>query len=92
VEPRIAWESSDRLLSGSTLAVRAVGLPDEDVLRAAVAISLHVPPGSTQVADDGSAVVTVLLGPAEALGASAWLRNASLAAEEIGPPLFDFEG
>jgi len=91
VEPQIAWEKSDRLLAGSTLAIRSVGLPHEGELRAAVAFSLYVPPGSTQVADDGSATVTVLLGPEEALGVSAWLRQASQAAEVIGPPLYKYE-
>ena len=91
MEPQIAWEKSDRLLSGSALAIRSVGLPDEGELRSAVAVSLYVPAGATQVADDGSATVTLLLGPAEALGVSAWLRQASQAAEEIGPPLYSYD-
>ena len=90
MEPTIAWERSDRLLSGSTLAVRAVGLPESDELRAAVAITLYAPPGSVRVADDGSATVTVLFGPEEALGVSAWLRQASTAAAELGPPLYAY--
>jgi hypothetical protein len=90
VEPQISWEKSDRLLSGSTLAVRAVGLPDEGQLRSAVAVSLYVPAGATQVAEDGSATVTLLLGPEEALGISAWLREAYQAAETLGPPLYAY--
>jgi hypothetical protein len=90
MEPTIAWEQADRLLSGSTLAVRAVGLPESDELRAAVAITVFAPPEAVQVADDGSATVTLLLAPEEALGASAWLRQASMAATELGPPLFAF--
>jgi hypothetical protein len=90
MEPTIAWEKSDRLLSGSTLAVRAVGLPESDELRAAVAITVYAPPGSVQVAEDGSGTLTLLLAPDEALGASAWLRQASTAAAELGPPLYAY--
>jgi hypothetical protein len=89
--PKIAWEKSDRLLSGSTVAVRAVGLPEGDELRAAVALTLYAPAGSVQVADDGSATVTLLIGPQEALGVSVWLREASIAANEVGPPLYGWE-
>jgi hypothetical protein len=91
MQPQIAWEKSDRLLSGSTLAIRAVGLPEQDELRSAVALTLYVPPGSVQVAEDGSATVTLLVAADEALGASAWLREASLAAQQIGPPLYSWD-
>ncbi len=90
-EPMIAWDKSDRMLSGSILAVRAVGLPQEDTLRAAVAVTVNVPPGSIQVAEDGSATVTLLFAPEESLGVSAWLREAAIAAGEIGPPLYDWD-
>ena len=91
MEPEIAWEKSDRLLSGSTLAVRAVGLPDGEELRSAVAVTLHLPTGSVQIADDGTATCTVLIAPEEALGVSAWLREASTAAAELGPPLYAWD-
>jgi hypothetical protein len=91
MEPTIVWEKSDRLLSGSSLVIRAVGLPAEGELRSAVALTLALPPGSVQVAEDGTVTVTLLATPEEALGASAWLREASTAAGEVGPPLFEWD-
>ncbi len=91
MKPDIAWERSDRLLSGGTLAVRAVALPEDDELRGAVAVTLHVSAESAQVGADGSVTATLLLGPAEALGISAWLREASQAADALGPPLYSWD-
>jgi hypothetical protein len=72
------------------LAVRGVGLPEDAELRGAVAITVHLPAGSAQVAEDGAVTATVLLGPDEALGVVAWIREASEAARTVGPPLFDW--
>jgi hypothetical protein len=90
-QPRIVWEKSDRLLSGTILAIRAVALPEQDEEHGAVAVTAHVPPGSVRVEDDGAGTVTLLLGPEEALGLSAWLREASQSAETVGPPLLTWD-
>jgi hypothetical protein len=89
--PQIVWEQSDRLLSGATLAIRGVGLPEEDELRSVVSITFHVSAESVQVDADGSATATILVGPQEALGISAWLRQASVAADTVGPPLYGWD-
>jgi hypothetical protein len=89
-EPKIIWERSDRLLSGATVAVRGVGLPQDDEVRSAVAITLQVDAASCQVSEDGTVTATLLIGPAEALGVSRWLREAAQSVEEVGPPLFDW--
>jgi hypothetical protein len=89
--PQIVWEQSDRLLSGSMLAVRGVGLPEGDELRSVVSMTFTIGSEAFQVAEDGSATATILVGPQEALGISAWLRQASTAADQVGPPLFGWD-
>lgn len=90
-EPKIVFERSDHLLSGAAVTVRGVGLPQDDELRSAVAITLQVDAGSCQVSDNGTVTATILVGPAEALGVSRWLREAAQAVEELGPPLLDWD-
>jgi hypothetical protein len=89
-DPQTVWQQTDRLLSGAAVAVRGVALPHEGEVRAAVALSLHVPAGQFLVADDGAATATVLVGPGEALGISRWLREAAQAVDDVGPPLYDW--
>lgn len=89
-ETKIIWERSDRLLSGSTVSVRGVGLPEEGEMRSAVAVTLQVDAGSCQVSDDGTVTATLLISAAEALGVSRWLREAAESVEEVGPPLLDW--
>ncbi|MDT5027647.1 MAG: hypothetical protein QOE61_4073 [Micromonosporaceae bacterium] len=90
-ETKIIWERSDRLLSGATVAVRGVGLPENDEMRSAVAITVQVDAASCQVSEDGTVTATLLVGPGEAIGVSRWLREAAQSVEEVGPPLFDWE-
>jgi hypothetical protein len=90
-ETKIIWERTDRLLSGATVTVRGVGLPQDDEMRSAVAITLQVDATSCQVSPDATVTATLLVGPAEAYGVSRWLREAAQAVEEVGPPLFDWD-
>lgn len=90
-ETKIIWERSDRLLSGATVAVRGVGLAQDDEVRSAVAITLQVDATSCQVSQDGTVTATLLVGPAEAYGVSRWLREAAQSVEEVGPALFDWD-
>jgi len=86
------WEKSDRTLSGGIVAVRGAVFPQENEVRTAVAVTLRVPAGSFQVVEeDGSCAATLLLGPGEALGISAWLRDAATAADKAGAPLYDWD-
>jgi hypothetical protein len=71
--------------------VRGAGLPDGDELRSVVSITVNLSPEALQVASDGSATATILVGPQEALGIGAWLRQAAQAAEQVGPPLFGWD-
>lgn len=89
-EPKIIWERSDRLVSGAGLTVRGVGLPEGDQMRSAVAITVQVDAASCQASDTGTVTATLLIGPAEALGVSRWLREAAQSVEEVGPPLLDW--
>jgi hypothetical protein len=89
--PQIVWGKSDRLLSGGVIAVRGAVLPDGDELRSVVSITVHLGPEALRVAADGSATATILVGPQEALGIGAWLRQAAEAAEQAGPPLFGWD-
>jgi hypothetical protein len=87
----VVWEKSDGLLGGGAVAVRGVALSHSDDVRTAVALSVRVPAGAFQIEeDDGSITATVLLGPDEALGIGAWLRDASQAAKPLGAPLYDW--
>jgi hypothetical protein len=79
------------LLSGATVAVRGVGLAEEDGMRSAVAVTVQVDGASCQVSDSGLVTATLLIGPAEALGVSRWLREAAQAVEGVGPPLLDWD-
>jgi hypothetical protein len=94
-QPTIVYDRSDRLLSGSTAAIRGVGIPAEvgeggpTETRSAVALTLQVDASQCQVGDDGTVTMTLLVGPAEALGLSRWLREAAVAVHPLGPPLFD---
>ena len=90
-EPKIIWERSDRLMSGATVAVRGVGLPQDDEVRSAVAITLQVDATSCQVSDDGTVTATLLVAPDEALGVSRWLREAAQSLDDVGPPLFAWD-
>lgn len=89
--PQTLWQQSDRLLSGGAVAVRGVAMPHDGESRGAVALTVRVPEGHFQVdSGDGSATATVLVGPGEALGISRWLREAAQAADQAGPPLYDW--
>jgi hypothetical protein len=94
-ETKIVFERSDRLLSGATLAVRGVALPQDlgesSEVRSAIAITLQVDATSCQVSEDGTVTATVLIAPGEAFGVSRWLREAAQSVAEVGPPLFDWE-
>jgi hypothetical protein len=89
-DPKIIWERSDRLLSGATVTVRGVGLPEGGEMRSAVAVTLQVDAGSCQVGEDGTVTATLLVGPGEAIGVSRWLREAAQSVESVGPPLLDW--
>lgn len=89
-EPKIVWERSDHLLSGATLTVRGIGLPEGDEMRSAVALTLQLDAASCKVSDDGTVTATMLVGPGEALGISRWLREAAQSIEDVGPPLLDW--
>jgi hypothetical protein len=89
-ETKIVWEQSDRLLSGATVAVRAVALPEEDQTRAAIAVTLQLDATQCQVSADGTVTATLLIAPDEALGVSGWLRDASVSVRDL-PPLFEWE-
>ncbi len=89
-ETKIVWEQSDRLLSGATVAIRAVALPEDDTTRGAVALTLQLDATQCQVADNGTVTATLLIAPDEALGVSRWLRDASQSVSDL-PPLFEWE-
>lgn len=91
LSPQTVWEKSDRLLAGGMIAVRGVGVPHAGRTHGAVAVTVLVPAGSYQVVEsDGAMTATLLVGPGEALGVSAWLREAAQAADAVGPPLYDW--
>jgi hypothetical protein len=58
--------------------------------RTAVTVTVRARTGQFQVGADGSVTATLLVSPGEALGISAWLREAALAADSSGAPLFDW--
>ena len=91
--PQTVWEKSDRLLSGGMIAVRAVTVPHDGESKAAVAVTVHISADQASTVDtDGSMTATILVGPGEALGISAWLRQAALAADSVAAPLYDWPG
>ena len=70
-------------------------MPWGNETRGAVAVTFRVPGNSFNAydaADDGAAIlVTMLVNPDEARGMAQWLQKAADAADEAGPPVFQFD-
>lgn len=89
--PETVWERSDATLAGGQIAVRGATVPHDDGARSVVAVTIRVPASFHQIVEaDGSCTATLLLGPGEALGIGAWMRDAALAADQAAPPLYDW--
>jgi hypothetical protein len=91
MNPETVFERSDVTLAGGQIAVRGATVPHDDGPHSLVAVTVRVPASSFQVVpSDGSVTATLVLSPGEALGIGAWLRDAAVAADQAGPPLYDW--